>query len=67
MVAPGNEDEERIDDPDAVFLEELWHRAVVAREFLHQVIDCGKGADGAPKAAQEQEHDWDDRPPEHPG
>lgn len=67
MVTPGNEDKERVDDPDAVFLEELWHRTVIAREFLHQVIEGGKGTDGAPETSQEQEHDRDDRPPEHPG
>ncbi len=67
MVAPGNEDEERIDDPYAVFLKELWYGAVITNEFLDEVIDSGKWADGTPETPQEQKHDRDNRPPQHPG
>ena len=67
MIAPGDEDEERVDDPDAVFLQETWHRTIVADKFLDQVVDRGERTDGAPEASQEQEDDRDERPPQHPG
>ena len=67
MVAPGDENEERVNDPDAIFFQELWNGTIIADELLNQIINGGKGTDGAPKAAQKQEDDWDQRPPKHPG
>ena len=67
MIAPGDEDEERVDDPDAILFEEPWNRAIVADELLNQVINRSKWTDRAPETSQEQKDDRDDRPPQHPG
>jgi hypothetical protein len=67
VVAPGDQDKGRIDDPDTILLEELGHGAVVADKLLHQVADRRKRADRAPEPTQEHENNRDERPPQHPG
>ena len=57
MITPGDEDKERVNDPNAVFFQELWNRAVVADKLLDKVVDGGKRADRAPEATQKQEDD----------
>ena len=67
MVAPGDEDKERVDDPDAIFFQELGNGAIVADKVLNKIIDLCKRTDGAPETTQKQEDDRDERPPQHPG
>ena len=67
MVTPGDKDEERINDPNAVFFQELWNGTIITDKVLNKVVDLCKRTDGAPEAAQKQEDDRDQRPPHHPG
>jgi len=67
VVTPGNEDEKRIDDPNAIFLQEARRGFVVTDKILNKVIDLGERADGAPETSEKKENDRDERPPQHPG
>ena len=67
MIAPGDEDEERVDDPDTIFFQELGNWAIIADEFLHQIVDRCERTDRAPESPEEQKDDRDERPPQHPG
>lgn len=49
MVAPGNENEYRIDYPDAVFPQEYGNGSFMAHKLLHHVVERAEGADGAPE------------------
>ena len=53
MIAPGNHDEECIDDPNTIFFQEARDRTVVADKFLNQIVDRCERANGAPETPEE--------------
>ena len=53
MIAPGDEDEQRINDPDAVFFQEAGNGAIIANELLNQIVDGCKRTDRTLEAPQE--------------
>lgn len=67
MITPGDEDEQCVDDPDAVLFQEPRNGTVIANELLYQVVDRGERADRAPEATKKQKNDRNKRPPQHPG
>ena len=67
MVGPGDEDEQGVDEPDAVGLDELRDGLVPSDGFLHHVVEQAEGAYRAPKAAGQEKRDREERPPQDPG
>src|SRR5689334_5696048 len=66
MIAPGDKDEECVDDPNAIFFQEFGNWTIITYPFLHQVVDRGKWTDRAPKPTKEQKDDRYERPPKDP-
>jgi hypothetical protein len=66
MIGPSYEQKEGVDDPDAVFLEEVWRRQASANESLHQIVKRAERTDCAPEPTDEYEDNRNQGPPQNP-